>query len=107
MSNSSERLESVLGFDPAKPQGVTGDLLKEVVGEIQKERLAKAKVAAKEQIVKAMELRERMYKSKKEFDNQFAKFEKELGKMMNKLESSLNGGRVETQEPQEDQETSE
>ena len=91
-TNNAERLENLLGFDAAKPESVTKGLLDEVVGEIQEERKKKAKVAAKEQVVKLMDQREKMYKAKKQFDGEFGKFEKEFGKMLNRLEGTLRGG---------------
>lgn len=90
MSNT-DRLEKLLGFDAAKPQSITEGILKEVVGELEEQRVEEAKAAAKEQVSKAIELRRKMHKAKREFDSQFAKFEKELGKMMNRLEAGLRG----------------
>lgn len=97
-NNSSERLEKLIGFDAAKSSNLTQDLFQEVLGDIKKERFEKAKVAAREQLVKAMELREKMAKAEKEFNSQKAKFNKELGKLLNRLESSLNGRPVEESE---------
>jgi len=92
MSNSAERLEKLVGFDPVKKTPATRELFGEVVEEIRKERELKAKEAAREQLVKAFELREKMHKVKKECDAQCAKFDKELGKLLGRLESGLSGG---------------
>lgn len=91
MSSNSERLEKLCGFNPVKKPNATEELFQEVVSGLRKEREEKAKASAKEQLIKAIELQEKMYKVKKEFDNQTAKFEKELGKLLSRLESGLNG----------------
>lgn len=100
--NSAERLEKLIGFDAAKRLNVTKELFGELVDDIKKERLEKAKISAREQLVKAIELREQMVKVEKEFENNRRKFEKELGKLLNSLEASLNGQQPPTEEePQE------
>jgi len=103
MADNTERLEKLIGFDAAKRQGVTQELFQEVLGEVKKERFEKAKGAAREQLLKAIELREKMYNIEKEFSAQRKKFDKELGKLLGRLESSLGG----QPEPQEDEEASE
>jgi len=111
VSKSAEKLEGLLGFDPAK-RG-TLELFKEVVQEISKERTDKAKAqdeaarwlnrqAAKEHLTKAISLREGMVKAEKDFNKEKQKFEKELGKVMNQIQGILPG-----KEPQEEGECKE
>lgn len=89
--NNTERLEKLCGFDPAKPLNANGSLLAEVIKELREEREEKAKVSAKEQLGKAVGLREKMIKVKREFESQTSKFDKELGKLLNRLEAGLRG----------------
>lgn len=91
MSNNTQRLIELFGFDPAKRENPTKDLLTEVLGDLKKERSEKAKVLAKTQLTEAVQLREQMYKLEKEFEGARAKFDKQLGKILNVLEASLNG----------------
>ena len=102
-SPSAERLEKLIGFDATKRLNVTKELFGELVDDIKKERLEKAKVAAREQLVKAIELREQMVKVEKEFENHRRKFEKELGKLLSGLEASLNGQPIPEESVTEDE----
>ncbi len=90
--SSIDRLKAVLGFDPAQ-QGApgTGSAFKDALAEIQAEKDAENKVKAKDLLKKAMELRGKMDKAKKEFASQEAKFEKELGKMLRTIEAMAAG----------------
>jgi len=103
MSNSAERLEKLVGFDPVKRTPATRELFEEVVSDIRKEREQKAKEAAREQLVKAFELREKMHKVKKECDAQCAKFDKELGKLLSRLESGLSGAPAPAEDDQSEE----
>jgi alanyl-tRNA synthetase len=89
--NNSERLEKLCGFDPTKKLNATGELLAEVAEELKKERETKAKDSAREQLRKAVELREKMHNVRKEFEGQTAKFDKELGNLLSRLEVGLRG----------------
>jgi hypothetical protein len=100
MADNTERLEKLMGFDVVKRQGITKEIFKEVLGEVQEKRMEEAKTAAREQISKAIELREKMHKVKREFDGQMRKFDKDLGKLLNQLEAGLSG--QPTEQPQED-----
>lgn len=97
--NNAERLEKLCGFDPTKKLNATGDLLAEVVKELKEEREVKAKDSAREQLRKALELREKMDNVRKEFEGQTAKFDKELGKLLSRLEAGLRGGQPVVDEP--------
>lgn len=97
--SNSERLEKLCGFDPTKKLNATGSLLAEVAKELCEEREAKAKDSAREQLRKAVELREKMYNVRREFEGQTAKFEKELGNLLSRLEAGLRGGQPAKDEP--------
>jgi negative regulator of genetic competence, sporulation and motility len=103
----TERLVGLAGDDVLKRPKVTEEIFKEVMSEIRKERSDKAKAKARELIVKALDLQEQMEKAEKEFRSQKAKFEKELGKILNQLENDLNqaaGGQPPAQEEEAPQE---
>jgi len=87
----AERLATLVGFDPAKRGSLSDELFKEVLEDLTEERVKKAKEAAKEQLEKAVKLREDFDKAEKSFDSQKKKFNKELGKLLNKIESQLKG----------------
>ena len=101
-ASSSERLEKLCGFDPAKKLNATGELLKEVVADLRSKREEAAKEAAKEQLVQAMSLREKMHKARQEFDRQQSKFEKELGKLLNRLEAGIRDEQAPTEEDEQE-----
>jgi hypothetical protein len=91
MANSTERLKTLVGFDPAQRPKVTDDIFKEVMQDINEERAAIAKDKARTLLTQAFELREQMVKARSDFERQEKKFEKELGKILNRLESELRG----------------
>jgi hypothetical protein len=86
-----ERLVKRMGFDPASRPSASEDLLKEVLGELNKERQDKAKVALKVTLEEAVKLREEMNKVDKQYNQTRANFNKQLGKLLNSLENSLRG----------------
>jgi hypothetical protein len=89
--SNSDKLAAMLEFDAAKRPTLTGELFGEVVKEIKEERAKDAKAKAKEQLVKAMQIREGMAKAEKEFNGQKQKMEKELGKVLNQIQGILSG----------------
>jgi hypothetical protein len=91
MADNTQRLVELIQFDPAKPASLTQDLLSEVVKDLSDERLKAAKTQAREWIAKAIDLRTQMHKAQREFNSQMAKFEKELGKILNQVEGMLRG----------------
>lgn len=91
MSNNYERLDNLLDFDVTKKPSLTQELFGEIVKDLKDVRYETAKAAAREQITKAIELREKMYRVEKEFEAQKNKFNKELGKLLNSIESRLEG----------------
>jgi CRISPR/Cas system CSM-associated protein Csm2 small subunit len=99
---NSDKLQELLTFDAAKKHNLTQELMSEVVKEITEERVKEAKTRAKEQLVKAMQLREQMAKAKRDFDNQYQKMEKELGKIMNQIQGILTGKNPDPEEAKEE-----
>lgn len=88
---NADKLATLLEFDAAKHPTLTQELFGEVVKEIREERVKGAKIKAKEQLVKAMQLREQMSKAVKDFNGQQQKMERELGKILNQIQGILNG----------------
>ena len=87
----SERLKEMVKFDPSKPTGLSEELFAEVLEDVTKERIEEAKTEAKGLLEKALKLREDFGKAKKDFARQEKKFNKELGKLLNKVEAKLRG----------------
>ena len=90
--NNRERLSSMVGFDPAKHPQVTDDVFKKVMKDIKEERAEKAAEKAKGLLEQAFALSGQMAKAASDFKRQEKKFDKELGKLINRLESELKGG---------------
>lgn len=91
MADSTERLKEMLGFDPAAYSAPPNGVFAEALKELQEQRIKVAKEKAKEQLSKAIELREKMAVAKREYQNQEKKFEKELVKLLNRLEAMAKG----------------
>lgn len=89
-NSNQEQLVSILGFDPLK-DNITKDILTEAFDELKKEKAANAKVKAKELLSKAVELHSQMTAAKREFESKINKFDKELGKLVNRLKAFANG----------------
>lgn len=101
MADAVDRLTAMFGFDPAKEMAAGNDVLKEALKEIGEERSKNAKTKAKEQLLKAIELRQQMAAKKREFENQYKKFEKELGKVLGQLDAMASGKSLEETETEE------
>lgn len=67
------------------------DILGEALKEISEERAEKRKDAAKELLRKALDLKDQKERGRKEFEGKSRKFDKELGKVMNRLENMAKG----------------
>jgi hypothetical protein len=85
MSNASERLEGLLGFNPSKREPV-GALLSEVLDEIKKERAAEAKVEAKAALLEAMQHAKSLAEQRKKFEQEAAKTERLIAKILNRFQ---------------------
>ena len=90
-TKNGERLVELLNFDPAKEPSVTKGVFEELVAEVAKERAERAKTKAKEILIKAMDLRTKSAANAREFAKQQAAFEKELGKLVKRLDSFVRG----------------
>jgi enamine deaminase RidA (YjgF/YER057c/UK114 family) len=98
--NNYDKLEELLQFNPSKPPKVTNQVLGEALKEIQEEQAKEAKANAKTLLTQAMELAKKRETAKKAFLDQDRKFDKELGKFMNKLNAYINGKEPEPENPQ-------
>ncbi len=85
------RLESIVGFDAAKPFRLGSEAFAEVLKELTKERADVAKGKAKELLSKALSLRESAAKAEREFLAAKKKFDKELGKLVAGIQSIVDG----------------
>lgn len=97
-SKNIDKLKGILGFDPGAKPSLSGNLFKEVVEEITQERTKTAKAQAKELLVQAMALQEKWGKASAAFKTEEAKFEKELGTLLKKVNSQLEGTSATTEE---------
>lgn len=101
---SAERLQEMLGFDAARKGSLTQEVLGEALKEIKEEKAKEGKVRAKEQLLKAMQIREQMDKAAKEFNKQQQKMDKELCKILNQIEGNLKGQPVCEEDEEKDKE---
>lgn len=83
---NTQKLEELL-----RPHREAVDVLKEALKEVNKEEAEKKKDAAKDLIRKAMELQGRMDAAERTFNSEKKKFDKELGKIMNRLRNMASG----------------
>lgn len=81
------------------------DILSEALEEISKERAEKRKEAAKELIRKALDLKEQKDRAKKEFEGKDRKWDKDLGKIMSRLERMAQGKPLDAGDEDADSET--
>lgn len=86
------KLTTLLGFNAArKSLPVTQEIFKEVLSEVTDERRKAAKGQVKELLTKAMDLHSQAAVAEKKFNQEKAKFEKELGKLINQIQSLIAG----------------
>jgi len=90
VKNNAERLQSLLGYDPTK-ESPNQSIVQEAMKEIQDERNKKLKLKVVEQLTKASDLRVKMVKLKKDFESEYNKSDKELGKALNVIEAMATG----------------
>ena len=106
MSNELDltaKLNTVLGFDPAKGGNSSADVFKEALREVQEERAAANKAKAIELIKKAIECRKKFDEVEKQFNSQKKKFNKELGSLLKNIEAMAKGSET----PEADEEPTE
>jgi hypothetical protein len=95
-TQNTARLEELL-----KPHREEFDVLKEALKEVSKEESEKKKVAAKDLIRKALELQDRMNTAERTFNSEKKKFDKELGKTLNRLKNMASGRPLDDEEEKE------
>ena len=67
------------------------DILNEALREVSEEKAEERKGKAKDLIRKAIDLQDQMNAARKEFEGKSKKWDKELGKVMNRLENMAQG----------------
>lgn len=85
----AERLQTIAGFDAAKGFPMSDELFKEVLEEVNEGRKEEAKKRARDLLTQALDIREQMVKAERAFTGQQKKFQKTLGKLLNRLEAQL------------------
>lgn len=90
-TTGADRLTALLGYDPGKGVGITKDAFQSVLDDLQKERSDESRAKAKELLKKAIELRKQQHALRVEFVKKDAAADKELNKLVNQLESAVNG----------------
>lgn len=97
---NTDRLVKILGYDPARSHsGPT--VFSEALKELQEESDKQTKAQAKELIGKAVELRKKMNERVRSVNSEIKKFDKELGKLLNKIEAFSKGQNLSDIEAQE------
>lgn len=101
-TNNTQKLEALFS-----PHRVDIDVLKEAFAEVAKEDSEKRKIEAKDLIRKARELQNRMNVAERQFNSDKKKFDKELGKIINKLTNMAAGRQVDDEEEEKEKEGNE
>lgn len=92
MSSSSEKVKSVLGFDPVKRDPITQDVLNKVLEKKRAERRAEAETRAEGIISQVLDLNDKFEKTKKEFQKAEQAYEKTVGQLLNQLQGKSQEG---------------
>ena len=87
--------------DLFKPHEQAVDVLKEALQEVSEERAEKKKESAKELIRKALDLKKQMDTAESQFTSQKKKWDKELGKVMNRINNMAAGRPLDSGEKEE------
>lgn len=87
---SIDRLSKVLGYDPARQTG-TGEVFQAALKEIQEDRDKAVKEKAKALLTQAIDLRCKMDEARRQFTSQEKKFDKELKKLLGRIEGFAKG----------------
>lgn len=85
-----DRLAKILGYDPAGSHG-GATVLTAALKEIQEEQDKATLATTKELVYKAMELRKQMKNKANQVNAELKKFDKELGKLLNRIEAFSKG----------------
>lgn len=87
----TQQLAEILGFDPTREAGLTKDGISDVAAELMKERSDKAKAVAKDFLSKAIDVAQKKAKLEREFKKSSEAFDKELRKLVNRLNAAVAG----------------
>jgi len=101
MSNNTEKLLQITGFDPAKKPSITNNILKKAMAELEAARENEALDRARDILKKAVELRQQAFKAEQDFNRNKKKFEDELGKLISQLHAALEPGQEVAPETEE------
>lgn len=96
-----QRVVETLGTDPSKSPKLAGDIVKELMEEMQAERVEKVKGEAREILKQLADLHVNFEKAKKNVKQLEKAYNKSAGKLMNKLNAMLAGQEV-PEEPEAD-----
>jgi hypothetical protein len=98
-TQNTQKLEEML-----KPHRIEFDVLREALKEVSKEESDKKKDSAKELIRKALDLQSRMDAAERTFNSEKKKFDKELGKTLNRLRNMAAGRPLDEGDKDDDKE---
>lgn len=87
---NAEKLVNILGFDP-RSQNLDNSIMEEALKEIREERVTALKGRAKSLLQEAMKLVEEKKKADNVYNEQSRKFDKNLGKLMGRINAMANG----------------
>ena len=93
VTNNTTRLDELI-----KPHRREFDVLREALNKVSKEEAEKKKESAKVLIRKALELQSRMEQAERTFNSEKKKFDKELGKTLNRLNNMASGKSIDDNE---------
>lgn len=100
MSDNFDKLNDLLGFDAAKRTSL-GGVLKDSLAEVVAEREEKARTECKAVILEAIGVAEQAKQAERQFASAQKKFNKQLGKLLGRLQG---GGQPQEEEGDEDTE---
>lgn len=101
--NNADRLGQMLGF-PLN-SNPTAKMFVDARQELEDEEAIARKAVVKELLKKALDSHRKMLQKKREFEQLYAKEEKELGKVLNKLDAMSKGQEPPKEENKEDNDT--
>lgn len=85
------KLKAQLGFDPTKPARLSQLLMGEVIADLRKGKIEDAKKKATELLTKAIDLSEKKAQADRAYRKAGQAFDKELGKVIQQINSILEG----------------
>lgn len=106
-NTSIDRLCKVLQYDPAKQSGSNSSVFNKALQAVQERRDKEIQAKAEELLQQAIDLRCKMDESERQFNANKKKFEKELGKLVNRIEAYSRGESSSAVDAKETEEASE